>query len=76
MKVVMPLLVSSNLVVASAAVAIDAIETLREQLTSCGQFVIHDPDSRIVLNHMRDCCAFSQNNRDCQMYNLGTAERP
>ena len=75
MKVVIPLLVFSNLVVAPAAVARDAKEALRDHLVFCSQLLIHDPDPRIVLNHMRDCCAFSQNIRDCRMYDWGTIER-
>jgi hypothetical protein len=72
--VVIPLLVLSNLF-ASAAGAVDAKEALRNHLTFCSQFIIHDPDPRTVLNHMRDCCAFSQNIRDCRMYDWGTIER-
>ena len=75
MKVVITLLVLSKFLVTSAAVAKDAKEALRNHLTFCSQFIIHDPDPRIVLNHMRDCCAFSQNIRDCQMYDWGTKER-
>jgi hypothetical protein len=74
MKVVIPLLVLSNLVVAPAAVARDAKEALRDHLAFCSQFVIHDPDPRVVLNHMRDCCAFNRNVHDCQMYDWGTIE--
>ena len=61
MKVVIPLLVLSNLiVVAPAAVARDAKEALRDHLVFCSQFVIHDPDPRVVPNQMHDCCAFSR----------------
>jgi hypothetical protein len=75
MKVVISLLVLSNLIVASAAVAKDAKEVLRDNQVFCSQFVIHDPDPRIALNHMRDCCAISQNIRDCKMYDWSTIER-
>jgi hypothetical protein len=75
MKAVISLLVLSNLIVASGAVAKDAKEVLRDNQVFCSQFVIHDPDPRIVLNQMRDCCAFSQNIRDCKMYDWGTLER-
>jgi hypothetical protein len=75
MKVVIALLVLSNLLVVSAVSAMDAREALRDHLTLCGQFIIHDPDPRTVLNQMRDCCAFSQNIRDCRMYDWGTIER-
>jgi hypothetical protein len=75
MKVVIPLLVLSYLVVAPAAVAGDAKEALRDHLAFCSQFVIHDPDPRVVLNQMRDCCAFSRNIDDCQMFDWGVIER-
>jgi hypothetical protein len=59
MKVVfIPLLVLSNLFVASAAVAKDTKEALRDHLTFCSQIIINDPDPSIAFNHMRDCCAF------------------
>jgi len=76
MKVVIPLLVLSNLiVVAPAAVARDAKEALRDHLVFCSQFVIHDPDPRAVPNQMRDCCAFSRNIHDCQTYDWGVIDR-
>jgi hypothetical protein len=75
MKVVIPLLVSSNLVVAPAAIATDAKEVLRDHLAFCSQFVIQDPDPRIVLNYMHDCCALSQNIHDCHMYDSPRIER-
>ena len=75
MKVVIPLLVLSNLVVAPAAVARDAKEALRDHLVFCSQFVIHDPDPRILFNYMRDCCAFSRNLGECGMYGWGTIDK-
>jgi hypothetical protein len=76
MKVVISLLVLSNLlVVAPAAVARDAKEALRDHLVFCNQFVIHDPYPRVVLNHMRDCCAFTQHIRDCHVYDWSAVER-
>jgi hypothetical protein len=75
MKVVIPLLVLSNLlVVAPAAVARDAKEALRDHLVFCSQFVIRDPDPRAVPNQMRDCCAFSRNIHDCQTYDWGVID--
>jgi hypothetical protein len=68
MKVVIPLLVSSNLVVASAAIATDAKEVLRDYLAFCSQFLIQDPDPSIELNYFHDCCAFTHNIRDCHTY--------
>jgi hypothetical protein len=41
----------------------------------CSQFVIHDPDPRVVPNQMRDCCAFSRNIHDCQTYDWGVIDR-
>jgi hypothetical protein len=75
MKVVIPLLVLSNLVVASAAIARDAKEVFRDRLAFCSQFVIQDPDPSIVLNYMHDCCALRQNIRDCHMYDSPRIER-
>jgi hypothetical protein len=75
MRVVIPLLVSSNLIVASAAIATDAKEVLRDHLAFCSQFLIQDPDPSIVLNYMHDCCAFSPNIHDCHMYDWPRNER-
>jgi hypothetical protein len=75
MKVVIPLLVLSNLFGVPAAVARDAKEKLRDRLEFCSQFVIHDPYPSVVLNQMPDCCAFSRNVHDCQVYDLGVIER-
>jgi len=76
MKVVfIALLVLSNLFVAFTAAAKDTQDALQNHLAFCSQFIINDPDPRTVLNHMRDCCAFSQHIRDCHMYDWGTIER-
>ncbi len=73
--VIIALLLLSNLWFASTVTAMDAKEAFRDHLTFCSQFIIHDPDPRTLLNQMRDCCAFSQNMRDCRMYDWGTIER-
>ena len=75
MKVVIPMLLLSNLIVASAAIARDAKEVLRNNSAFCDQFLIYHPDPRVVFSYMRDCCALSQNIHDCQMYDWGTIER-
>ncbi len=75
MKVVISLLVLSNIFGVPAAVARDAKETLRDRVEFCSQFLIHDPDPSVVLNQMRDCCSFSRNVHDCQLYDLGVIER-
>jgi hypothetical protein len=75
MKVVIPLLMLSNLVVAPAAVARDAKEALRDHLVFCNQFVIHDPDPRGVPNPVRGCCVFSRDIPNCQIYDWGVIER-
>jgi len=74
MKVVIALLALSTTFVASAAIAADAKELLRDNLTFCSQFVIHDPDPRIVLGYMHTCCAYSRNFRDCRMYDWDTTD--
>ena len=53
MRVVIALLALSTAFVASAAIAADAKELHRDNLTFCSQFVIHDPDPRIVLDYMQ-----------------------
>ena len=74
MKVFIPLVVFINLVAAPAAFARDVKEVLRDNLAFCSEFVIHDPYPG-GLNRMHECCAFSRNLRDCQMYDWGTLER-
>jgi hypothetical protein len=46
------LLILSNFIVASAAVARDSKDALRDNLAFCGRFVIHDPDPSVVVNNM------------------------
>ena len=75
MKVVIALLVLSYSAVASDAIARDAKEMNRDYLAFCSQLVIQDTDPSIVLNYMRDCCAFSQNIHDCYMYHWPTIRR-
>ena len=75
MKGIVALLVLSNLFAAGSASAIDARQTLRDHLTFCNQFIIHDPNPRGILDQMRHCCALSQNIRDCRMYDWGLIER-
>lgn len=75
MKAVVALLVLSSCVVASAAIAGDARDALRDRLSICRQFLIHDPDPRFALDLMRDCCAYDWDVRDCHRYDWGTFER-
>jgi hypothetical protein len=75
MKVVIPCLALSYLVVVSTAAARDLKEAIRDQQAFCSQFVIHDPVPSVTLGYMRNCCAFSQNVHDCQMYDRGAIER-
>ena len=75
MKAVVSLFAFSALVFAQAATGRDSKEALRDQQAFCSQFVIHDPDPSVVLGQMRDCCAFSRNVHDCQMYDWGVIER-
>jgi hypothetical protein len=53
---------------ASAALARSAREMLRDEIFFCSQFVIGDPDPVVVLDFMRECCAYSRNMRDCRLY--------
>ena len=75
MKGAIAFLVLSNLLITATASAMDAKEVLRSQSMFCNQFIIHDPDPRGVLNQMGPCCAFSQNIRDCRMYDWGAIDR-
>jgi hypothetical protein len=73
MKVVIPCL--AFLIVATTVAARDLKEVIRDQQAVCSQFVIHDPDPNVVLSYLQDCCAFSRNVHDCQMYDWGIIER-
>jgi hypothetical protein len=75
MKAVIALLVWSSCVVASAAVAGDAKDVLRDHQSICRQFLIHDPVPRFALDLMRDCCAYGWDVRNCHRYDWGTFER-
>jgi len=68
MKAVIALWVLGNSLVASAAIAADVKDVLRNRLSGCGQFTIHDPDPRSEMPRMRDCCAFGWSVRDCRPY--------
>jgi hypothetical protein len=52
----------------SAATARTARDMLRDEIVFCSQFVISDPEPVVVLDFMRECCAYSRNIRDCRMY--------
>lgn len=41
---------------------------LRKEIVFCSQFVISDPDPMVLLDFMRECCAYSRNVDDCRMY--------
>jgi hypothetical protein len=61
-------LIAVTLLFASAATARNARDMLRDEIAFCSQFVISDPDPVVVLDFMRECCAYSRNIRDCRMY--------
>jgi hypothetical protein len=52
----------------SAATARSARDMLRDEIVFCSQFVISDPDPVVVLDFMRECCAYSRSLRDCRLY--------
>jgi hypothetical protein len=58
-------LIAASLPFASAATAREARDMLREEIVFCSQFVFSDT---VVLDFMRDCCAYSRNVGDCRMY--------
>jgi hypothetical protein len=61
-------LIAMGLLFASAATAREARDMLRNEIVFCSQFVISDPDPVVVLDFMRECCAYSRNIGDCRMY--------
>jgi hypothetical protein len=61
-------LIATGLLFASAATAREARDMLRDEIVFCSQFVINDPDPIVLLDFMRDCCAYSRNIGDCRMY--------
>ena len=61
-------LIGVCLAFASAATARSARDMLRDEIAFCSQFVISDPDPVVVLDFMRECCAYSRNIRDCRLY--------
>jgi hypothetical protein len=60
--------IAVGLLFASVAAARDARDMLRDEIAFCSQFVVSDPDPAVVLDFMRECCAYSRNIRDCRMY--------
>jgi hypothetical protein len=61
-------LIAVSLLFASAVTAREARDLLRNEIVFCSQFVISDPDPVVVLDFMRECCAYSRNIGDCRMY--------
>jgi hypothetical protein len=75
MKAVIAPGVFGSVLVASAAIAADVKDVLRDPLSGCGQFTIHDPDPRSEMPRMRGCCAFGWRVRDCRPYDWFTVVR-
>jgi hypothetical protein len=61
-------LIAVGLLFSSAATAKEARDMLRDEIVFCSQFVISDPDPVVLLDFMRECCAYSRNTGDCRMY--------
>jgi hypothetical protein len=61
-------LIAGSVLFASATTARDARDMLRDEIVFCSQFVVSDPDPVVLLDFMRDCCAYSRNIGDCRMY--------
>jgi hypothetical protein len=61
-------LIAVVLFFASAASARNARDMLRDEIVFCSQFVISDPDPIVLLEFMRECCAYSRSIHDCRMY--------
>jgi hypothetical protein len=75
MRAVIALGIFGSVLVASAAIAADVKDVLRDPLSGCGQFTIHDPDPRSEMPPMWDCCAFGWSVRDCRPYDWLTVIR-
>ncbi|HEV7982699.1 MAG TPA: hypothetical protein VGP86_07360 [Xanthobacteraceae bacterium] len=75
MKAVIALLVFGGSLVASAAIAADVKDVLRDRWSGCGQFTIHDRDPCSEMPPMRDCCAFGWRVQDCRPYDWLTIVR-
>ena len=52
----------------SAATARSARDMLRDEIVFCSQFVTSAPNPVVVLDFMRECCAYSRSLRDCRLY--------
>jgi hypothetical protein len=61
-------LIAAGLLFASVATARNARDMLRDEIAFCSQFVISDPDPVVLLDFMRECCAYSRSIHDCRMY--------
>ena len=61
-------LIAVGLLFASAATAMEARDMLRSEIVFCSQFVLSDTDPVVMLDFMRECCAYSRNIGDCRMY--------
>jgi hypothetical protein len=61
-------LIAVSLFFASVATARNVRDMLRDKIAFCSQFVISDPDPVVVLDFMRECCAYSRSIHDCRMY--------
>jgi hypothetical protein len=63
----------SNLLVVNSVAARDWKETLRDRRAQCSHLTIHDSDS-LLLDHMRDCCLFARETRNCQLLDRSSFE--
>ena len=61
-------LIAVALLLVSVATAREARDMLRNEIVFCSQFVVSDIDPVVVLDFMRECCAYSRNIGDCRMY--------
>jgi hypothetical protein len=61
--------------VADPAAARNWKEALRDRNAHCSFLIIHDPDTRLLLDHMSDCCLFSQPIDNCQPLDRSSFER-
>jgi hypothetical protein len=75
MNVLAFLLVLGSLLVVDPVAARNWKEAHRDRNAHCNLFVIHDPDTALLLDHMSDCCLFSHVIGNCQPMDRSSFER-
>jgi hypothetical protein len=61
--------------IAVSALAGDSAEMLRDRLIFCSQFVIEDPDLRMLQDTTQYCCRMANRVHDCHVHDWGERYR-